>query len=77
MYKELIFVKNHNGFWDYVFDVSKSIHKNIYTKDDIVNFVEIEFEDYSYSDILFGENEVYILFNNKLNAINPGEKEKT
>jgi hypothetical protein len=76
MYKELIFIKNNNGFWDYVFDISKSIHKNISTEEDIVNFVEIEFEDYSYSDILFWENEVYILLDNKLNTINPGEKEK-
>jgi hypothetical protein len=76
MYKELILVKNNN-FWDYVFDISKSIDKNISTNDDIINFVTTEFKDYSYSDILILENEVYIMLNDKLDTVNPGERVKT
>lgn len=77
MNKELIFVKNNNFSWDYVFDISKSIHKNISTNEDIINFISIEFENYSYSDIIILENEVYIVLNDKLNTINPGDNEKS
>jgi hypothetical protein len=74
MYKELVLIKNEQNFWNYVFDISKSIHKNIFTYDEIIKFLKTEFENLSESDILILDSEVYIVTDNPIECVNCGNE---
>jgi hypothetical protein len=74
MYKELVLIKNEQNFWNYVFDISKSIHKNISTNNEIIEFVKIEFENLSESNILILDSEVYIVTDTAIECVNCGSE---
>jgi hypothetical protein len=74
MYKELVLIKNEQNFWDYTFDISKSIYKNISNDDEIVNFIKNEFKGIEESKIIILESEVYIVLDSVTDCVNCGEK---
>lgn len=73
MYKELALLKNFNGSWDYIFDISKTEINPILQIEDAITFLISEFDLLNHDDILVEENEIFILTTDPLPCFNCGD----
>jgi hypothetical protein len=63
-YIELIMIFD-GEFWQYVMDISKTIHLNINTEEKILNFISSEYSNINY-DLEFKQKEIYIITDEKI-----------